>query len=134
MATAPQPAVPLAIALEPTAAVPVYRQIAAQIRAAVEAGRLEGGDRLPTIRALAAGLGVHRDTIGLAYEALAAEGVVEAHVGRGPFVRGRRARATPAAHPADPAFAPVVERLLDVERGRTRYPDGADLVPLHALV
>jgi GntR family transcriptional regulator/MocR family aminotransferase len=129
------PRPPLAIALErEAAAAPVYRQIAEQIRAAVDAGRLEGGGRLPTIRALAADLGVHRDTVSLAYEALAAEGVVESHVGRGTFVRGRRARAPLAERPAEPSLARGIERLLEFERARSRYPDAAGLVPLHALV
>jgi len=130
------PPLALAIALdrEPEGGAPVYRQIAAQIREAVEAGQLADGARLPTIRALAAGLGVHRDTVSLAYEALAAEGVVEAHVGRGTFVRGRRARAHPTQRPAEPPFARVIEQLLEFERARPRYPEGVDLVPLHALV
>ena len=51
---------------------PVYRQIAAQIRARVERGELSEGDRLPPIRKLAAKLGVNRETVSSAYEELAA--------------------------------------------------------------
>jgi len=51
--------------------VPVYRQIADQIRRAVVAGALVRGDRLPTIRGLASELAVNRDTVSLAYETLA---------------------------------------------------------------
>ena len=125
---------PAGLAREAGSDAPVYRQIAARIRAAVDAGRLADGARLPTIRALASDLGVHRDTVGLAYEALAAEGVVEARVGRGTFVRSRRAREAPAQRPPEPPFARGVEQLLEFERARPRYPDGAELVPLHALV
>ena len=46
------------------------------------------GDRLPAIRHLASQLDVNRDTVALAYEALAAAGLVESAVGRGTFVRG----------------------------------------------
>jgi len=140
MAAVPQPTPPaappfgIALAREAEGAAPVYRQIAARIRAEVEGGRLAGGTRLPTIRALAAALGVHRDTVGLAYETLAAEGLVEARVGRGTFVRARRARAPRPARAPEPAFAAAVERLLEFERARPRYADGEGVVPLHALV
>ena len=39
------------------------------------------------VRALAAELGLHRDTIALAYEQLGQAGLVEARVGAGTFVR-----------------------------------------------
>ena len=67
---------------------PAYRQIAGQIRRAVDDGALAPGERLPAIRDLASRLGVNRDTVASAYELLAGEGVVEAGVGRGTFVRG----------------------------------------------
>lgn len=66
---------------------PVYRQIAEQIRGEIEAERLAAGERLPTIRDLAKSLQVHRDTVALAYEELASAGMVESTVGRGTFVR-----------------------------------------------
>jgi GntR family transcriptional regulator/MocR family aminotransferase len=111
---------------------PVYQQIAAWFRGEIEAGRLGAGDRLPTIRALAASLGVNRDTVSLAYEALAREGCIEATVGRGTFVRRPAHAAAPA--PFEPVLSPVVERLLDHERARVRYAAPPGTVPLHSLV
>ncbi len=111
---------------------PVNRQIADQIRDAVAAGRLAGGDRLPTIRGLAAELGVNRDTVAAAYERLAAEGVVESTVGRGTFVAG--AGHPVAAASAAPQLSPLVERLLDFERTRPGYADAGDCVAMHALI
>jgi len=73
---------------------------------------------------------VNRDTVSLAYEALAREGAVESTVGRGTFVRAS-AEAPP---PFAPVLSPAVERLLDFERGRARYSAPAGAVPLHALV
>lgn len=113
---------------------PVYRQIADQIRAQVGGGGLREGDRLPPIRDLARQLGVNRDTVGLAYEALAAEGLVESRVGRGTFVRGAR----PAAGRPGPApeirLSASADRLLDYERGRPHYGGARDAIPMHALV
>lgn len=111
---------------------PVYQQIAAWFRAEIEAGRLGAGDRLPTIRALARGLGVNRDTVALAYDALAREGWLESSVGRGTFVR--RPAAAPAPIAFEPVLSPIVERLLEFERARVRYAAPAGTVPLHSLV
>jgi GntR family transcriptional regulator/MocR family aminotransferase len=111
---------------------PVYRQIADHIRHEIEAGRLAAGDRLPTIRALAHRLHVNRDTVALAYDALVAEGRLEASVGRGTFVRGSPERATRTARSA--ILAPRVEGLLEFERARPRYGAADGSIPLHALV
>ena len=111
---------------------PVYRQIADQIRADVAAGRLRPGDRLPPIRALARQLGVNRDTVALAYDALAADGMVESTVGRGTFVRAGVVRAGDA--PFRPVLAPAVERLLRFERARPNYGAAPDSVPMHAPI
>ena len=109
---------------------PAYRRIAEKVRAEIASGQLSPGSRLPTIRALAAELGVNRDTVALAYEALSREGLVEATVGRGTFVR----ESVPLQPLRDLPLAPVVERLLDLERTRPRYAAPAGSVPLHSLV
>src|SRR3954454_16130746 len=56
--------------------------IAASVRDLVGTGRIEAGDALPPIRALAAELGVNRNTVATAYRQLVAAGVAETH-GRG---------------------------------------------------
>jgi DNA-binding transcriptional MocR family regulator len=56
--------------------------IAASVRDLVGAGRIGPGDLLPPIRALAAELGVNRNTVAAAYKQLVAAGVAETH-GRG---------------------------------------------------
>jgi DNA-binding transcriptional MocR family regulator len=111
---------------------PVYLQIAGAIRAQVENGVLASGEKLPTIRALAERLDVNRDTVAAAYEALAAEGVVDAQVGRGTFVRGLRTRAR-ASGPVAIALSRHAERLLELERARVGYGAGRGAIPLHAL-
>jgi DNA-binding transcriptional MocR family regulator len=115
-------------------AIPMYRQIAAQIRERVEAGLLVQGDRLPAIRDLARELGVNRDTVALAYESLAADGVVESQVGRGTFVRGLRPRAPRRLGPVELQFSPPAERLLEYQRSRPQFGVPRDVIPLHSLV
>lgn len=57
-------------------AVPPYEQIRAQVAGHVAAGALRPGDRLPTVRDLAADLGVAPGTVQRAYRELEATGVV----------------------------------------------------------
>lgn len=115
--------------------VPVYRQIADQVRRAVVAGALVRGDRLPTIRALAEELSVNRDTVSLAYETLAQDGVIESTVGRGTFVAGSPAGELATAGPgAPPPLSPLVDRLLDFGRTRPSYASAGGAVPMHSLI
>lgn len=72
---------------------PLYRQVEANVRGAIDAGRLRPGQRLPSVRALAGQLGVGRLTIATAYEQLAAEGYVISRMGFGTIV---------APHPPSP--------------------------------
>lgn len=114
---------------------PVYRQIADQIRRAVVAGALVRGDRLPTIRGLATELGVNRDTVSLAYETLAQDGVIESTVGRGTFVTGESAgEAEPERLGAPPPLSPLVDRLLEFGRARPNYDSPNGAVPMHSLI
>ena len=111
---------------------PVYQQIAEQVNTAISKGQLRHGDKLPTIRALAGELGVNRDTVALAYEGLARDGMVETTVGRGTFVR-QMAPGRQAAEQAPPPLSPVVDRLLDFERARPDFTARDGAVPLHSL-
>ncbi|MGH3326943.1 MAG: PLP-dependent aminotransferase family protein [Streptomycetales bacterium] len=65
---------------------PLSGQIAGQVRAAVRAGRLAAGERLPSSRALAAALGVSRTVVTEAYLQLYAEGWLDGRHGSGTYV------------------------------------------------
>ena len=56
---------------------PMTGQLAGQLRALISGGRLKAGRRLPSSRALAAQLGVSRNTVTHAIEQLAAEGYLD---------------------------------------------------------
>jgi GntR family transcriptional regulator / MocR family aminotransferase len=74
------------------------------LREAVRTGRLGPGVRLPSSRALAADLGVARNTVAEAYGQLVAEGWLTAVQGSGTRVAGQAATSlAPAAHPAPAA-------------------------------
>lgn len=66
--------------------VPIYVQIVTQVRHAVEIGSLSGGDRLPTVRALAGELAVAPNTVVKAYSELQRAGLIESRAGVGTVV------------------------------------------------
>jgi DNA-binding transcriptional MocR family regulator len=67
--------------------VSLTQQIVDRFIAAIDAGLLEPGEKLPTTRALAAEAGINHLTAARAYRRLAELGYVTASVGRGTFVR-----------------------------------------------
>src|SRR6185503_10188906 len=70
---------------------PAYRQIANDLRRHLVEERLKPGDLLPPVRQLAVDLGVHFNTVALAYRLLAAEGWLELKRRRGAAVIARNA-------------------------------------------
>lgn len=74
------------IRVETSSGMPITRQIAAQIRAQCASGTLQPGERLPSVRALAAELAVNQNTILRVYERLTAEGLLQRRHGDGTFV------------------------------------------------
>ncbi|HEX4143935.1 MAG TPA: GntR family transcriptional regulator [Pirellulales bacterium] len=68
--------------------VPIYRQIANQVKYLVAVGRLSVGEQLPTVRALAERLVVNPNTVARAYRELELAGVIASRQGSGAFVAG----------------------------------------------
>jgi DNA-binding transcriptional regulator YhcF (GntR family) len=81
----------LRVTLNLESSVPAYRQIANDLRRHLVEERLKPGDLLPPIRQLAVDLGVHFNTVALAYRMLAAEGWLELKRRRGAAVLARNA-------------------------------------------
>lgn len=72
--------------IDRNSALPIYLQIAKQLRQSILDGDPPPGERLPPERRLAALLGVNRTTVVNAYRELAADGLVSGQVGRGTVV------------------------------------------------
>ena len=71
---------------EPRAGMPLYRWLYDEVRAAILAGHLRPGGRLPATRDLATQYGLSRPTIVTAFEQLQSEGYVEGKTGSGTYV------------------------------------------------
>ena len=121
----------LGLELDPRSRVPIFLQIARAVADDVRRGRLRPGDALPGSRALAATLGVHRNTVLAAYRELEAEGWIDDAPG--------------AAAPSSPARCPTPRRAASPRRAAPRRcrrrapastwppaPDRADSAPPRA--
>nr|WP_324258613.1 GntR family transcriptional regulator [Cellvibrio fontiphilus] len=62
--------------LNPQSGIPIYRQLAEQIRRMVAGGQLKEGDELPSVRELALEHAVNPMTISKAYSLLEVEGIL----------------------------------------------------------
>jgi GntR family transcriptional regulator len=73
-------------ALDPKAGVPFYRQIIDQIKYGIASGKLNVGEQLPTVRALAVELRVNLNTVAKAYKELEIQDILETYQGSGTFI------------------------------------------------
>jgi GntR family transcriptional regulator / MocR family aminotransferase len=105
---------PVSVILDRASGVPLTRQLAAGVRDLVVAGTLPVGGRLPSTRALAAGLQVSRSVTEQAYDQLAAEGWLESRRGSGTYVA---AGAAPRRRHRPAASRPPESGLLRLDTG-----------------
>ena len=72
--------------IDPKSSIPIFRQIADQLRQSIESSVYRPGEMLPSLRVLAIEIKVNPNTVQRAYDALEREGVVETRRGVGIFV------------------------------------------------
>ena len=99
------------IPLDPGASEPPYEQLRRQIAVRAATGELPAGTRLPTVRALAAELGLAVNTVAKTYRALETDGVVITEGRRGTFVSPRAAARREEAAEAAAAYVAAARRL-----------------------
>jgi GntR family transcriptional regulator len=116
--------------LDPSSGVSYYMQLIQQVRQALLFGILKAGDRLPTVKEVAAQVALNPNTVLRAYRDLEHDGLVVSRPGLGTFV----------AATIPPAVAPASYQSLraDLERwirkARDRGVDDNQLASLFAHV
>lgn len=91
--------------------VPIYQQIAEQLKADILAGKMREGEYLPSIRSQAKDLKISVITTMKAYEQLEAEGLVTAAQGKGFYVNAQDSEMLKEQH-----MRRVEEALLEAIR------------------
>jgi GntR family transcriptional regulator len=102
--------VPASFTIDRTSPLPVYVQLAEQIRLLVRRGALNPGDPLPTVRELAVSLGINANTVTRVYRDLQQEGVVRLERGLGTFVQRQPREPTLVARD----YQRIVKRTRDL--------------------
>jgi GntR family transcriptional regulator len=107
----------LHLTIDADSATAPFEQVRTQIAAAVAAGRLSAGTKLPTVRRLAAELGLAANTVARAYRELEADAVITTRGRRGTFVRSEIVdNPTAHSHAADIARASAADYVHTVRR------------------
>jgi GntR family transcriptional regulator len=80
------------VQISPGSGDPIYVQIVEQIAEAIAMGELAAGDKLPSVRKLAAKLVINPNTVARAYRVLEQAGLVNTKTGSGTFIGGPKLR------------------------------------------
>ncbi|MGK2882197.1 MAG: GntR family transcriptional regulator [Mycobacterium sp.] len=96
------------VQVDPAVSQPLFDQLRTQIIDAVRAGRLPAGTRLPTVRELAAELGLAVNTVARSYREMETAGIVE--------TRGRFGTFIARVDPADVTMAAAAHTYAEAAR------------------
>lgn len=118
------------VQLDRTSPVPLYQQLEAHFEALIEDGSLRPGAKLPATRDLAAKLGINRNTVTSAYEALATKARVHSHVGQGTFVAEPSQQTATSHRWSFSRAAQAAREWVRFPAEETQHPDPIDFATL----
>ena len=104
---------------------PIYRQLVDQTTQLVTSGRLGAGELLPSVRAVAAELGVNPMTVSKAYSLLERDGIVTRRRGMGMVVAKCAVDAVDAIRPQADALVEAARRVRLTREGVAEAVDSA---------
>ncbi|GLZ38497.1 GntR family transcriptional regulator [Actinokineospora sp. NBRC 105648] len=99
------------ITLDPASPVPPFEQVRTGFAAKINSGELAVGTKLPTVRALAAELGLAVNTVARSYRELEEAGLVETRGRAGTFVSTSGDRTLARARAAADRYAEIAHTL-----------------------
>ncbi|MBI4830337.1 MAG: GntR family transcriptional regulator [Candidatus Lindowbacteria bacterium] len=103
------------INVDSTDGVPLYLQIAQELKHSLAVGSLKPGEQLPSVREVAEQITVNPNTVAKAYRELELQGIVETRRGTGTFV----AKNVPAVSQEERSR--IVARLIDKALDEARH-------------
>ena len=107
----------MVIRIDQSDEVPIYLQIRDQIIEGIARGELSSGDSLPSVRQLAADLGINLHTVNKAYAVLRDEGYVAMRGRKGAFIANAQSIGAPSHQTIDD------ERMAIEHRARGGTPE-----------
>lgn len=94
--------------------IPIWIQLRNRLTYLIDSGHYKEGDRLPTVRALAADINVNYHTVNKVYTSLEHDGYISSKRGRGAFVSKRAADAAEEPMPGDVVLAEGIRQCLEL--------------------
>ncbi|MEV0244995.1 GntR family transcriptional regulator [Nocardia sp. NPDC050712] len=110
-----------ALTIDHESSVPPYEQLRLGVLAQVRSGELTAGTKIPTVRALAAQLGLAPNTVARAYRELEADGVLETRGRQGSFIASSGDPTRDAAGRAATDYVAAIRRLGVDDDTAVRY-------------
>ena len=92
--------------------IPIWLQLRNRLIYLITSGHYVTGDKLPTVREMAVGLGINYNTVSKVYVNLESDGYVESVRGRGVFVRDIGGKADDVRSIADTEIEGCIRRCL----------------------
>jgi DNA-binding transcriptional regulator YhcF (GntR family) len=102
------------LSIDSTSPTPPFEQVRSQLARAISTGQLKPEDQLPTVRKLAADLGLAANTVARAYRELELAGVIETRGRNGTFVAGGL---SPKKEAGARLAAALAQRMRDLGMG-----------------
>lgn len=98
--------------IQPNSDIPIYRQVADQVRRLIASDQLVAGEQLPSVRTLAIDLAVNPMTISKAFNLLEQEGLLERRRGVGMLVKSD---GSPGTNLIEPVIDELIRQATDLK-------------------